>query len=814
MIRRIQGGSLGLLLSLEEISNFDLPLDEVKAGVVLTRPGHVIPPGIDPRDNPHVVGEGYYLLGEIKGRRRRNHVTLDRVLSSLDETVVIAITVARAEIAAEAGALRTYAARLGEVLHPSRLDAIAGVESPLLDATHLHDYVRPVEPPIKPDAVAEGPERSASDLLRVLGPPSLRFGAYVMAQSATTARLVAGALAEGTLDDGSYGLLTISDGDELQALCESLRHGRVHPFRTLARFYPGNVPACCAPLEALSQVASVSELTSLVAPPVAGPGPTLTVRKDSDPLDVAADRLFPIGQDWCPGGPVRDIALLWRGIVDSFIATHFGSLGMTGTGKTSLGFAEVIHWASKGVPVVILECSKREYRDLLRLRRHSNPALRNIGRGIRLCSPSTNKLPYRRNQLILPTGASVDEGITSVLTSLKASTPLEGPMQPLLVESLHTLYDHFENRACPPTYDDLLMAYISVVRSKHYEPSVEADLIAAGLVRFYPLLLGRSGDAYRTSKNVPSLDPLPSGCLIIELEGLSREQAQLEAISLLSELRQILSATPHRGDLPRIVVVIEEAHVVFPPTIGPAQASPDAPYTAAFAEELITRLLAEGRAAGLSISIFDQHPTAISPAVLKSVGSIVCFKQQDLQDVERMAEAMLLSPEQRDELIRFGKGDCFFSTDGYVFPRRLRLPNTKKDLGLEEPLSEQELLLILEEDPQYRRDMEESIFGTLEACNHRVDRLWEVLDSIPSDLAATGSRNARASALARWLRDLEEWQADLFRSRGSVKRLAKPSWLDGDFRSLIDTLEQRFDKAGQAIALHAKTLRAKFDEIA
>ena len=111
MLRRILGGNVGLLFPFEEITDFDLPLDETKSAVVLTRPGHVVLPGVDRRDNPHVISEGYYQFGEIIGKRRCNHVTLDRVLSSLDETVVVAITVARADIAVEVQSLRAYAVR-------------------------------------------------------------------------------------------------------------------------------------------------------------------------------------------------------------------------------------------------------------------------------------------------------------------------------------------------------------------------------------------------------------------------------------------------------------------------------------------------------------------------------------------------------------------------------------------------------------------------------------------------------------------------------------------------------------------------------
>lgn len=789
--RLIRQGTLGLLFPFEVDPGFEFPLQGLQVASFIARPGSVVPAGVDRGDNPHVVEEGYCCFGEMKGRNRCNFVTLDRVLSSLDETVVAAVTVARADVAGSVEPLRKYVSRLGEALHPSRLDALGEMDTLLRGADRLSAYERPVTVPIKRDTVAEAPERCARDLLRALSEPCLRFGAYVLAEQTSTARLVARVLAEGRLDAGSYRLGKLDEPAAVERLSDSLRRGHPHSTPSLGTLYEGRVPDCCASLEPLTQIATVKELASLFALPVAGYGPTLTIGKESDPLPVAPERMCAIGRDWHPGAPVDETRLSVRGVKTTDMSRHTAVFGMSGYSKTTLALAVVLDALKKDIPVLVLECAKREFRSLLRLRDHEDPALRDLGRRVRLYSPSLSQFPYRRNVFVRSTGVTPDEQAEAVLTILKATNPLEGPLLPLLMASLHRLIERFDKQGRTPTFDDLLLEYEAVVRSKHYAPEMESDILAAGRARLYLFLLGRSGDAYRTLFNVPQLDPIPKGCYIVELEGLSREQACLEALSVLTDIRQTASATPHSGEHPRCLILIEEAHVIVPAQTGRAESRADAPDTAAFAVELVTRLLAEGRALGLALWILDQHPSAVAPAVLKGVASVVATRQRDREDVERIAHTMLLSVDEQDEMVRFGKGDCFFQTDGYVFARRLRLANTKAELGLEASPSDADALSLVEEDEGYRLDVERSITGLLAACEQRVDQTREFLDSTKATLSASKDRSAPRAELERTLAEIEEQRSLAHHWLTAVTRLAIPPWVDSTYLESRKMLMQR-----------------------
>lgn len=380
------------------------------------------------------------------------------------------------------------------------------------------------------------------------------------------------------------------------------------------------------------------------------------------------------------------------------IAKHVFVAGVPGSGKTITVFNLLVQLFQHGVPFVVIEPAKTEYRILKTLKDHPDPSVRDLASELRIYTPGNEVIsPLRFNPLAYPKGVTLDEHISNVLACFQAAMPMGGPLEALIAEAVEEVY--FGRKVGDfPQMDDLLEAARRIMEAKKYEGEIKSNLQAAIEVRLGLLTRRSVGKIFRCYNSVPPVEELLSTPTVIEMDSLSQEHACLLTLFLLSAFREQIRVDAKRrtGGL-KHVTVIEEAHNLVGRS-GPAQTSEDAADPKAFAAEYVSRMLAELRALGEGMIIADQLPSAVAPEVVKNTGTKIANRLVSVDDREGLGGAMLLGGTELEEIARLSPGECFFYTEGLYRPRRVQCLDANTYLQLPEfPTGEMILPFIIKE---------------------------------------------------------------------------------------------------------------------
>jgi hypothetical protein len=304
-------------------------------------------------------------------------------------------------------------------------------------------------------------------------------------------------------------------------------------------------------------------------------------------------------------------------------------------------------WNDHGVPFLVLESAKQEYRGLLNVQDWAD-----LGPGNRDC---------RRRVYTLG-----DESC-SLQTCFEAAMPQIGPLPSILAEALHLVYWNNgwlladsgpgPDETCAllfPTLSDLYQVIGLVVKERGYQGEVKANIEAAVASRLKPLLLGSKRRMFDTQRSIPA-DQLFTRPVILELNELNEQDKSLVVMFLLTMLREYRERHPSpNGDLIHVTVV-EEAHNALE-NIASRGASEVGNDLRGKAVQAFCNMLTEVRAYGEGLVIADQSPEKLAPDALRITNVQIAHQLRDGHDREAIANAMIMTDEQRDFLGKLEPG--------------------------------------------------------------------------------------------------------------------------------------------------------------
>ncbi|MGA2501324.1 MAG: hypothetical protein ABSH20_26595, partial [Tepidisphaeraceae bacterium] len=592
----VERSPLGRYYTLEKAPAQQPPWDAFAASCDIVRRESALEPLH--RNNP-LVPPVYYLCEPFQARADNDYANLDRVLDGLDEPVLIEIAIESVDMSGIRTADTRELARLHGINHPHAWQDAGADEDPFTTGpARPHDQRTKLEPLRENDPMAEDVLRRRRELHESLADPHLRFHLRVFAASCPVASLVALTVAESAFGGGCYRICSRVKGDALfgQLLRASSEY-RVMPFPTHPLVLKEHAP-CYAGLEQLANVATVEELAGACRLPVATAGQPRCIRRNTDPPAVPAAELIVLGYD---RGAARDSKPIARGVRVGDLPKHAFISGMTGSGKTTAILGMLIQIAHRDIPILVIEPVKKEYRALKTLRDCPDPAARALARRLQIFTAGVDQVsPFRLNPLQHPAKVSADEHIDNTLPCFPAAMALSGSMQALLGEGLELVYH--EQSARTPVLADLCAALERVLAGKSYSADVKSDLHSAMVTRLGALVRRLAGRVFQCASNVPGIEQILRGWTVLELNALSGEQKCLLTLFLLAAIREHIQLTPHTGDKPRLVVVLEEAHNLVGRS-SEAQASEANADPKAFATAFICTMLAEFRALGVAVVV-------------------------------------------------------------------------------------------------------------------------------------------------------------------------------------------------------------------
>ncbi len=340
--------------------------------------------------------------------------------------------------------------------------------------------------------------------------------------------------------------------------------------------------------------------------------------------------------------------------------------GYTGSGKsnTSLYLLDQF-WRKYQIPFLVIESAKKEYRGLRHVDVFQGP--------LRIYTLGNETLaPLRFNPFELIPGVRLELHLAHLQTCFEGALPPVGPLSSVIAEALELVYQRFgwrltdtgrEREEEPrrfPTMFDFYEVVERVVASRGYQGEVKSNVEAAIKGRIKPLLMGSKGKMYSQRLSTPTAAELFLNPVVLELNDLNEDDKSLMMMFILTMLREYRELHPC-SELCHITLV-EEAHNVLT-NVSPGSGNEEKGDVKGKSVQSFCNMLAEIRAYGEGLIIADQSPEKLARDAMRNTNVQIAHQLRDSHDREAIANAMVMTDEQRDFLgkCETGRAAVFFS---------------------------------------------------------------------------------------------------------------------------------------------------------
>ncbi|MET7819477.1 ATP-binding protein [Micromonospora zamorensis] len=458
---------------------------------------------------------------------------------------------------------------------------------------------------------------------------------------------------------------------------------------------PGQPPA----VPSGSFLGSSSLVAALAVPPTEeAPGVRLTVRSEFDvtPETIAVEVRQPSAvhavTDAATDGESRRVraesiaigdVLDRHGNVSDQLRVPLTSLnrhtfvcGATGAGKSQTIRHLLEQAAEAGLPWLVIEPAKAEYRRMANRLPHADVVVVRPG--------DTTAPPAGFNPLQPVPGFPLQTHADLVRALFLAAFDTDEPFPQVLAAALARSYEQLGwdlalgeprltgHRPRYPTLGDLQQAAAEVVDEIGYGREVADNVRGFIRVRLASLRLGTTGSFFEGGHPIDVARLLDSN-VVVEIEdvGDDRDKAFLMG-ALLIQLTEHLRMRERREDLRtgvtlRHLCVVEEAHRLLRRT--------DHQGPAAHAVELFAGLLAEIRAYGEGLVIAEQIPEKLAPDVIKNTAVKVLHRLPARDDRDAVGATVNLTARQSEFVVTLPPGVGAVFTDGMDHPVLVRVPD-------------------------------------------------------------------------------------------------------------------------------------------
>lgn len=803
----LRNGPLNRFYNLNNAESFIIPWEKLQACCEILRREEKVNPLYSPEFNDRIP-DFYYTIEPFIPNNRNDYLDLDRVLDGIKEMSIIDICVEPADASNELQELTRYLSMLQSINKPWDYNDD--------DSTEIEDYFAndavcgtSEKDKIKPlryiDPLADDIMRSLQKFHETLRRPNLLFHITVFSQSASVAQLLGSIVAESAFEGGSYRTLLYTAGEKTfdDLLCH-VKNLSISTLPTRESLPQGKELTRYSAFKRLGHLATVDELSGVFRLPVSSGVSPKCIRKNTDPIYEVEKHHIILGRDYESSGVFRAAHLV-------ILPKHGFISGVSGTGKTLCTLNICCQLHGYGIPFLVIEPVKTEYRILKTLHISQDKNMQRLSKDLEIYTPGNEAIsPFRINPLELLPGISVDEHIDNILYCFKAAIPLEGTLPAILGEAMERVYEEHADRNNPPIMIDLCRAAECVLIEKGYSADTNSDFKAALEARLGILSRRSIGRIFQCRHSVPQIDHLMKVPSVIEFDRLHPDQASLSILFLLTGIRERLKTMPKYENYPGYVIIIEEAHNLVGNT-GPPKPSPDNADPKAFASEYVIRMLAELRALGVAIIIVDQIPSAVAPEVIKNTTTKLVFRQVDKEDREVISASMLLNPFQSEELARLSPGEAFLYTEDYYQARRIKTINMTDDYDLSTDVNNERIYPYLRDGTWFKNAATERTIIELIQLREQMDLLDDkrlkvlrdmalLLSTYPNVLAIPVAADKKkmfwkltnkAKDLERYLWDiLNEFLRNSYRKYIPAEPFDKP--LDKSVEKMITDLITRF----------------------
>lgn len=365
----------------------------------------------------------------------------------------------------------------------------------------------------------------------------------------------------------------------------------------------------------------------------------------------------------------------------ALLPKHAFVSGVPGSGKTNtMHHITSSLWKDHGIPFLVLEPAKQEYRALA-----NDPDMKDLY----LFSPNADmSFPLHINPFEMPKGTLVAEHIRRLCSVFEGAFPLEPPMPFLLDTAIEAVYrelgwipEHVytgeekqedgEKKRPLPTMSMLYRRLEQELKSTQYSDEVRGNLESALKVRIGSLLRREMGDLFDVPESTFTPEKWLEVPAVIELESMGTGPANFLTLMLCALIRETLKVNPRFDGDVRHVIFIEEAHNLIGPESEEKTGADADPKQAATA--FVVKMLAEVRALKEGIVIADQLPTVMAQEVLKNTGLKIGLRITSADDRALLGSTMAASALQLEQMSTFAVGEALIFYEKLMRPFTMRI---------------------------------------------------------------------------------------------------------------------------------------------
>lgn len=298
--------------------------------------------------------------------------------------------------------------------------------------------------------------------------------------------------------------------------------------------------------------------------------------------------------------------------------THLAIFGSSGYGKTNLAYSLIEKLSDQGVPVIIFDFSKRNYKDLL-----STPLKERID----IYTIGKNVSPFKFNPLKPPPGIQLSQWMKEFSSVFDHAYWLLGGGRHVILKALDNV--HMTNKN--PTLQDL-KNWLDEYGDTSL-PSRERNWVATAERPLESLCFKELGEVFEVKEGIlPSEFFSPGRITILELDALDINDKTFFIEILLQWIRDWLLVNWKKEQLAG-VIFLEEAHHVLNREKAKRTGS----------ETVMELVFREIRELGLGIVYIDQHPSLVSYPALGNTSTHIYMNlgldtkhSSDVQDASNM----------------------------------------------------------------------------------------------------------------------------------------------------------------------------------
>ena len=372
---------------------------------------------------------------------------------------------------------------------------------------------------------------------------------------------------------------------------------------------------------------------------------------------------------------------------------HTAVLGKSGVGKTTLLKKLIRQLNDEGIPVLIFEPVKREYRDMI-------SGLNNS----RVFTVERPVVPLLLNPFSVPDGVPLCEYRRSLLSAFKAAFSMPVPLPSLFEKAIseaYTLNGWTDMSLCTDAsvtaFDmhDFIRIFKRVILHSTYSNEVKGNMMSGGAFRLQSLIerCPRTFDSIHST----AVDDYLSGRTVLEMGTLEPEQKTLVTALTLIRILAVLKASRNSDSRLRNVILIDEVHALLDHGEGATQEEKALNNTMS---QLLINIITELRAYGVGVIFSDQSPSRIGGCMLDNVDNLISFRLSG-EEAELLRAHMGAKENLTACLPLAATGEFFLKNQYTREPLGIRM-SKGKDIGYTHNYSDQQIASMQKEYLQSR----------------------------------------------------------------------------------------------------------------